>query len=355
MQTAKVSASIGGTVYTGFEYAYVMGSVKEAARDFHLKLAEEFGGAQAAAAFQLFAPVKIFEGQDVIFTGYIDKRRPAFQKGSARIDISGRAKGQDAVDCSCIHATGTFTNQTPLQIAQALDKFGIGFSSDTQLDPVPQYQVQPGASLCREIERLCRDQQVTLSGQADGSIKITKAGANPPRQATPLREGQNIKLGSADFDGSNRFSIIYVRGQSSSGSGPDNLQIEATATDSTVPRYRPLVFLPDGDTDQGRAATRAVNRRDKAAGEGIRAKITTPGWRDDTGVLWTPGNKVWVESQFLGLAQDMLIECVEYEQDEDGSLSHLSLVDPRAHGGQAGKGSQSGGEWNLDSSAAQDS
>lgn len=354
MQSANVRVSVGGPFYTQWERIHVRASIKEAAREFNGCVAAELGSA-TATIFKLFTPVVIYEGDDLLFTGYVDERAPSVRANPAKagIEVGGRSKAQDAIDCSCVHETGSFENMTLLEIAKALDKFGIGFTSDTQLDPIPYYQIQPGASLYREIERLCRDQGVTLAGQPDGSVKLTKAGANPPRQAQPLTEAV-MEHGSAHFRAQNRHSIIYVRGQSPTGNGADNLQIEATATDSTVPRYRPTVILPDGATDKTRAATRAANYRDQAAGEGIRARIATGGWRDSTGALWLPGNKVWTESDFLGLAQDMLIETVEYEKDDHGSMTYLDLVDPRAHGGKSGKGSQSDGQWNMDSTAATD-
>jgi prophage tail gpP-like protein len=79
------------------------------------------------------------------------------------------------------------------------------------------------------------------------------------------------------------------------------------------------------------------------------------GFRDDTGQLWTPGKLVWTESPFLDIAQDMLIEQVEYAQSEAGSIATLSLTDPRAYGGHGagggkGKGNKSGSIWETGTS-----
>ena len=65
---------------------------------------------------------------------------------------------------------------------------------------------------------------------------------------------------------------------------------------------------------------------------------------------------VWTESEFNDLAQDMLIEAVDYEQTpgsrDHGTTANLHLVDPRAHGGKAGKGNKSGSTWGVDDSEA---
>jgi len=350
MQSEIVAVAIGGTRYTAWEEVGIAASVKEAARAFTLKAAAEMGADAVNALFQVFTPVQIYASGDMVFTGYIDRRRPHIDARNAYVRIAGRSKGQDAVDCSALHKTGRFDNKTPLDIAKELDQSNIGFSTDTQLNPIPEFQLQPGETLFRAIERAGRDQGVTLAGQPDGSIKITKAGVNPQRQAGALMQGVNIEVADGDFCGSNRHSKIYARGQSYDGHGADALQMEQTASDSGVSRLRPLVLVQDGNTDKTRLKTRATNRRDKAAGDGIRAMIVTAGWRDEAGTLWTPGNKVWTESQFLGLAQDMLIEHVHYQQNAFETTATLSLVDPRAHGGTAGQSSGSGSEWSFDTS-----
>ena len=71
----------------------------------------------------------------------------------------------------------------------------------------------------------------------------------------------------------------------------------------------------------------------------IQAEIATQGFRDDDGTLWTPGNLVWVESDFLGLTQVMLIKSARFVQSRDeGSMTYIGLVDPQAFGGKVGKG-----------------
>lgn len=350
MQTANVTVVVGGATYTGFKDVEIEAGVKDAARSFSLTIADSSGGQSIAAKFAGFTPIQIYESGELIISGYVDRRKPALRKDSAETVICGRSKGQDAIDCSPKHKTGNFKQQTPLQIMQQLDQFGIGFSSDMDLTPI-DYQLQPGAPLFSEGEKMARDQGGTLFGLADGSIRVTKAGATAKRQGGQLVEGVNILEISGDFNDANRHSEIRVRGQSATGHGADAMQIEGVAMDSTVPRNRPLIFALDANTDKTRAKGRAVNRRDKAAGAGIKASATTPGWRDESGQLWEPGNLVWTSSPYLALEQDMLIEHIVYKETEADSYVLLQLVDPRAHGGKASKAGQSASTWNMDTSA----
>jgi len=353
-QKEIVTATVGGQTWTAWKRVMIRASFKEAARSFEMEIAAELGGAQTNALFALFAPIEIRAGADKVVAGYVDKRRPRFSKDSAEMTISGRSKGQDAVDCSAKHDTADFKKKHPREIATAIAPKGVTFTSDIDLTPV-DYHLTPGETAFRAIEKLARAQGATLSGQADGSIKITNASKARKKHAGGLFEGKNIESGSADHDGSNRHSEYRVVGQAPKGTGADALRIEGIARDAGVTRDRVLIVVHDDDADKDRLKKRAKNRRNRAAGAGLKASITTPSWRDEAGSLWEPGALVWTESQFLGLAQDMLIESVTYSQDgSSGTQAQLELVDPRAHQGKAGKGSKSSAAWKADDSEATD-
>ena len=94
-----------------------------------------------------------------------------------------------------------------------------------------------------------------------------------------------------------------------------------------------------GHTDSARVAKRAKNHLDAAAGEGTRLTYHASTWRDSSGALYMPGNVVWVEVPTLSIVQDMLIEKLTWRKDaQKGEYADLDLVDPKAHGGQGGKG-----------------
>lgn len=341
-----VTVSAGGQTWSAFEKVDVTAGANEAARSFRLEIAAALGGTATAWTFAGGTPVAISSNGDLLVTGYVDRYQPRLDEHkTAVIHVSGRGNGQDAVDCSAIHPTGNFQKMTVLQIAQALDQFGIGFSSDQQLAPIPFYQLTPGETVFRCIEKLCRQQGLVLSGQADGSIKITRLAAT---QNTPLVEGYNCKGLSADHNWAGRHSHVIARGQRPIGSGKQNLQIEQTARDSSVNRYRPVVVVIDEDTDATRALGRANWRLAREAGHALKAQIVVQGFHDDAGALWAPGNLVPVYSEFLAIQQVMAIERAHYSQARGaGSLAHLSLCDPQALGGNGSAGAGTNSAWDV--------
>ena len=356
MPLEDVSVLVGGAAFKSWKKLSVRGSMKEAARQFSMTIAAEDGASAVAQRFQAFAPVKIMAGGDLILDGYVTRRQPVLSATDAHVVISGHSKGKDAVDSSAMHKTGRFENKSVLEIGKeiiAQTGIDVDLSADVDLPKVPEYQIAPGETVFRCLERLCRDAGVTMMGEAAG-IKLTNASKSPPRHAGGIIEGVNLREGSADHNAENRHSKVHARGQKYDGHGAGSLELESVATDSTVPRIRPLVLVPNGDTDKKRIKDRAGHHRDRAAGHGLRAHVSLVGWRDSGGALWKPGWRVWVESPYLDVTQDMLVETFEFSQDEksEGTVAQLDLCDPQAYRGKKGGRVKSGKAWKHDSSEA---
>lgn len=339
-----VTIKAGGRAFTAVEDVTVEAGLDKAVRSFSLEIAAEPG---STGVLKPGTAVDILSNGDLMCRGYIDRWQPSRDEHEkSQIAVHGRGRGQDFVDCAATHDTGRFENQTLLQIAQTLDVFGVGIFSDVELEPIEEYQLTPGEKAFHAIEKLARKQGVTLVGEPDGRIRIAKAGT--VRHAGGLFEPGNLRKIAGDLNWAHRHSKIIVRGQAADGDGEEALQVEATAEDAAVKRNRPLIIVEDGDIDQEAAQKRADTRRDREAGESLKASGTVQGFRDDGGKLWMPGNLVWVQSAFLGLTQVMLIKRAHFTKSGDGSSTRLTLIDPRAFGGKQAKGSKADDAWEID-------
>lgn len=350
MGPETIKIAVGGATYSAFEEIEVTAAFNQAARTFRFTVAAELGASATNAIFKTGAQVSISANDDLMLIGFVDSREPEFDAGHAQISVAGRSNSGDLIDSSADHQTGYFENKDPVEIGQELAQGfkGTTFETDQQLEKVDQYLLTPGESVFRAIEKLARQQGKTLTGTAEGNIRVTSASTQ--RHAGGIIEGQNLLGGRAQHNGANRHSKYKVRGQRPLGHGKDALEIEAVIADAGVDRYRPVIVIEDDDTTQSRAKKRAKGRRDRAAGNALKATIRVQGFRDEAGKLWEPGWLVWTESPFLDIAQDMLIENVQWTQGPRGSISILSLTDPRSYGGQGGKGNKSGSEWSQDDS-----
>ncbi|WP_243368860.1 phage baseplate assembly protein [Microvirga solisilvae] len=346
-----VTVMVGSDRYTSWKRVLISASIREAARSFHLEVAAETGAPATARQFKAGAEVDISANNDRLLIGYVDRYQPRIEAGSAGITITGRSKAADLIDSSAVHKTGRFKQKTLVEFGNELAQpHGVKIITDQTLAPF-DHQITPGTTVFREIEKKARSEGLTLMGDADGNVVVTKAGTK--RHAGGIFEGKNLKIGEADHNWSNRFGKYIVRAQRTTGHGADSLEIEALARDAKVRGNRVLVVVQDDDSDHRRAKKRAKGRRDRSAGAALCVNVTLPGFRDEAGVPWTPGWLVWTESPYLDVAQDMLIEDVTYGQDEQGSLTQLKLVDPRAYDGKKSKGNKSGDDWDMDDSEAE--
>lgn len=341
-----VRVNVAGYAWTAFERVTVSYSAKQAVRQFAFTATDDTGSGgllKEAWNFMPDTPVTVTANGHLLVTGYIEHLAPSYDGNHHVVEVSGRSKGADAVDSSAEHKTGEFKKKTPLQIAQELDKYGIGFKARAKnMKPIEIFRLNPGESMFACVDRACRKQQLRLQGEPDGSILLTDdcAGSN-----APLIEGVNILKAGSTFDNSERHSEYRVRGQKAYGTDKKLFRIEGTSKDGGVKRHRPRIIRPETDLTEEEAKKRAEHLRDRQMGESITATVTTQGWHDDNGRPWLAGGFVYVYSPMLKLDMTLAISTVSLTQDASGSVSVLSLVHPAALGSSKSTGSKTAPEY----------
>lgn len=348
-QLTFLTFSVGGMNYN-FERGSCSYAANQAARAFAFTVTDATdGGLGQTWNFMPGTPITVTANGQLIVTGFINKMTPSFDKQNHTIEVSGTSKGSDSVKSAAEHDKGEWRNKTPLQIAQELDKQGVGFSSDVDQKQIEYFRLNPNETVFEAIERATRRYPMLLQGQPDGSIKMTKGGQGG--QNAPLIEGVNIIGGNATFDDSDQHSEYKVKGQRVFGTDKKSLQIVAIEKDSTVKRHLPKHIHQETDIDQDTAQNRAKHHKNRQQGESVTASIKTQSWFDGGGQLWIANGLVYVESKILKLSQQMLIKSVSLTQDNSGSFAQLSLVLPQAFDGsgsgmgEGGNGSGAQGAW----------
>lgn len=286
---------------------------------------------------------------DRIVTGWIERYNPKLSSTHPSVVIEGRSKSALLVDSSAIHPVGEWRGAKPASILRELaERHGVSLV-DRAVGSAARsiFRVTLGESVVSAAHRLARVDAHLMTGTADGGVTYFRGTLG--RHRGGLIEGINLgEDAEAIHDWSKRAKKQRVRGQRGSGHGADDLEIDEGSDDDTVERPVEVVIVASEDIDAQAAARRARWRRDQAAGEGL--KVSAPnciGWRDDGGRIFEPGFLIWVESPYLGVAQEMAIDTVEGHQTAQGTRASLSLVDPRALGGKAGKGSKSKKQWGM--------
>jgi prophage tail gpP-like protein len=291
-------------------------------------------------------PVTISANGTLLLTGYVRDVNPSYSDGPDReLSMTFVSKTVDCVECSVDHPTGEVLNKNLADVAREFDTYGVGVEDDGGLPVEPKHKLIPGESQFDTIERRARGRGVLIHDTPEGKLKLATKPAG--RHAGTLRrgEGGNIKSGSANFTGKDRYSEVKVRGQATVGSKAAQLRGQAVAEDGGVSRRRVLIARHEGEMTTDRMKSRAEWHVRRGAGMAATATITTIGWRDDGGAIWTENYLVQVEDDLLAISGVMVIKSVTLNQDPDGggTTATLSLADPRALGGENPRGGSAGG------------
>ena len=342
-----VTVSAGGSSYSTWEEVTVEAGAQHAARSFSIIAAEPHQAMSAAWPLRPGTEVQVLASGTLLVAGYIDTYAPEFGDGYHRAVISGRSKTKDAVDSSAIHETGEWMMKDLGDVAKDLLKpLNVQVMSKlNDLTKFPVWRLAPGSTVFSELETMARQDMALLVGAADGSLVITRAdqfGAH----SSALVEGVNIQQASAQLSEIEKHDEVHARGQSNKGSGADAQRLESVSRDSTVERHRPQLIIAEGDTTKDSVQKRAKWQSLRNAGLSVQATVVTPGWRDSGGTVWDPESLVFVESQRLKISQMMAIKRVRFLQNnEQGTISTLELVNPQALGGKSGGGGNSNSAW----------
>ncbi|MCI0551950.1 MAG: hypothetical protein L0287_13440, partial [Anaerolineae bacterium] len=160
-----------------------------------------------------------------------------------------------------------------------------------------------------------------------------------------------IKEGSARIASADRFqeySVIYQQSLGADIAEDDTWEGEAHAVDPTVDVFRFSEIIAATEMDPARAQALAEWAARRATGFGKQATLVVPGFRDIRGKVWEPGNLVFVFSPFLKLEQDMVITNIIFSQDnERGSISTITVMNPAAYFGESSGQSGSGAIWDM--------
>ncbi len=346
---------IGNRVYGGWTGARVTRAIDRAATDFHFEVSEKWAGQKDPWQIQPFNNGEIRIGDDPVMTGYVDAYLPSFDAEQHGVQIAGRSKTEDLIDCTPEIEGGQFNGYKLDAIARAVAApFGVSVVVETDVGaPFPDVQLQRTETGFAFLERLCRLRGVLACDDARGNLVLTRAGSD--RAAGSLVQGENIYKAHARLTANKRFSVYTVRSQhavSEEWGDQVGTQIKAQAFDPGCPRYRPHMSMAESALDLAGAQLRARWQAVFFAARSIEAHISVRGWRQPDGRLWAINQIIPVKSAWLQLDRELLIAGVSFSiSDKHGRTADLILGPVEAYTPDPGsvklkKGKGTGDVWN---------
>ena len=364
-----ITLSVGGKIYADWINARVSRAIDRMASEFEFTLVQRVNDAGTLPQIDIFSPCTVKIGNDLVLTGYVDAYQPSIAATQHVVQIRGRSKTEDIIDCTPDVAGGQFNGYKLDQIARAVAAlFGIDvvISADVG-DPFPDATIQRHETGFQFLERLARLRSVLLADDEMGRLVLTTAGAVNAKDA--LVQGRNLKSARAIINGAHRFSEYRVKTQVGVQPALPNLQLvpntageagrpastsendssyqenAAAAADATdvpqsssvtttqgviydpgVPRFRPHVIVGESGLTSAQAIARAAWQAKHNAGQGTLISVETNGFRQSDGSLWKSNTIATVTAPLLQLDRPLLIARIEYEQnDRSGSVTKMTL------------------------------
>lgn len=331
---ADISLLINNRLYGGWVAASVDLSIENLAGNFNLAITDKWAGQANAVVIKPTDSCVLYIDNEVIITGYVDIVNITFDSNNHTIQIIGRDKTADLIDCAIINGTGQYTNLKLEQIITRLcEPFGIKVTAAVNTgDVFDTFNVEQGSTVYENMYKLCTSRQCLAMSDGKGGVLITRAGSEQAQSG--LIEGSNILAGNVSYDNSQRYSQYYVKGQQQ---GSDTLDVDsiagnlAIATDSGVVRYRPLVVVADGQASKQDCVSRANWELNTRIGRSRRFSISVVGWQQENGSIWKVNQLVFTRSDALGVYDQLLIAGINFSMDENGQIATLTLTPQDAY------------------------
>lgn len=334
---ADAELRIGGVVYGGWESVGITRAMDAAAGAFRLTVTDRWSGQREPWPINPGDECEVRADGETVIRGWVDIVRPGFDAGSHAIEVQGRDRTGDMIDCSAVHDPDEWRRIDLLALANILGgPFGIGARAEVDVGaPIDLVKLNQGETALEALSRYAKARKVLVMPDGAGGVLLTRTGAR--RASVELVQGENILRASGSLDWSERFSDYIVKGQgrfnADNADGEPEAHVQAAARDTLVTRYRPLIVVADADAVESTAADRATWEANTRLGRSAQASVTVVGWRETPGgALWRPNTLVNVRSPWLRIDGQMLVRQVTLARDAtSGTVATLELVSPQAY------------------------
>jgi len=331
MPAEDVQLLVAGIELSGWEEVEVTRSLEAIAGSFSLRASSPSGW-----PVEPQSPCEVLMDGDTVITGFVDGVRVSLAPKQHDIEITGRDKAGDLVDCSATNEPGQWDDIDLYNlVAQLCDPFLITVVQDVDVgDNFASFALQPGESVHEAIERACRLRAVLATSDGLGRVILTRA--KQDGTAVDLVYGQNLEGVSLSIDDSGRYRNYIVRGQQQGADVDDPGEAagaEGTASDEGARAGRTLIVIAEGQVDDSQAAQRAAWEATVRAARSRPVSAVVTGWRQTPGgPLWQPNQLVNIHVPLMRLDMEMLVVSTRMRRaPSGGTTTELGLVRPDAY------------------------
>lgn len=252
--------------------------------------------------------VEVRVGADPVLRGRVDTVTRRTGRPQRALKMSGRDNAAILVDCSApiFVAKEVTLAEIVAKVVRPLGITRVRIDADSAGGANEKINVEPGSTAWDVLQQAAEANGLWPWFEPDGTLVVGGPDYSTPPVATLIErfdgKGNNTLVLEHTSSINDRHSEVTVLAQGH-GTGASNGQnaIRATAKDAEMAIYRPLI-VTNGDmqnSDAARSFARKLLTDGRLAGETLSAVVK--GHRTSDGVLWTPGQRVHVKSESLGI------------------------------------------------------
>jgi prophage tail gpP-like protein len=327
---------VGDNAISGWEQVEVTLRLEGFPNSFSIGMTSRAPITSSAIVAKAGDPCTILLGRDLVITGYVDRDIPGGSANGHTIQLIGRGKTQDLVDCSAEWDSGQMIQGNALDIATRLAlpygiavELGDGAAAGPQVPQLLLNYTEHGADI---IQRVARNAGLLAYENASGKLILGKLGTE--QAASGITYGRNVQAWQVENSMDGRYSEICCCSLSvdtlADLAGSNFFDVE---TDPNVPRHRRMDMVLEQVAENPQAFTIGKARWEIArrAGRGAVVHATVDSWRDSAGALWRPNTLIPVDVPGMrGDRRLCLSEVTFRKSNESGTTAELMLMPPAA-------------------------
>lgn len=325
----SVSLSVRGVTYEGWKSIRISRSIKAVAASFSLSVTDNWTGLERPWILKPGDECEVKTNGQTVVRGYIDTLESSYDARSRSLSVSGREITGDLVDSSARYSQKTeFRGISVFSLAQKLcDPFGVKVRNDSgNTKAIELVAIGVGETVHQVLDKAARQVGLLLSSDGRGTLLIQKIGQSTA--AARLIEGENVLSASSTYTVKQRFREYRVVSQNNLPELDESLQAASSgvAYDNEIERPRILIVNAEqastSDLCRERAKWEAAHRK----GESVSVSVKTQGWRLSDGSLYEPNRLYRIESPWIGIEDELLLESMDLTISNSGTIAELSFT-----------------------------
>jgi len=337
----EIVLNVNGKEFSGWKELEISQSLDQLASSFAFSYTEKYPNQIDSFDFGMGEEAIVQINDHRLITGYIEEIDKNYDNSNHVLQIRGRDKLGDVVDCSYWEKekTGEWLNQTVENLVKSLvSPFGISVVVDDTVRSTADerklsFKIREGDTIADSLSRLMREFAFLPVSYGDGKLTMTRA-ASERKATTAIETGKNVLAGNSYQSNTERFSRYIVKG-SNTGDPVHELETftgpSKYALDPVIARNRPIVIIHEDKTNHAGCQKRADWESMVRAGKSRSYKYVLNDWLQKDGTPWPLNALYSVNDKINKVNGSFLSSSVTFRLNGWGKTTEINLVDPKTY------------------------